>query len=239
MIAFQAASAAQSGNAASTTITWPGGPAGQLLVAVFGFEGVAAGSGPWVVDSSTSGGWQRLFAKAPSAAGCGLEVWQTFDWSSGLSTLFDFDTARNFVARGLVYTGQYDTGDGTNPIRAWTARDWTGDDPEAPSVYAFENEMLIAVAAEQMQSPGFGTPTPAGWTERIDSSRGGFGNVEITAADKPVTVEGESGVIPWSAAAATGASDGATGVFAIRPAATVTPLGATSPLIAVEFDAAN
>lgn len=239
-VLFQAASApVSSASASSGTIVWPGTPSGQMLIAVFGFENVLASSGPWVIDKDGSPpgsatGWLRSFYRPPSAdGGCGLEVWNSYDWSSGIGgSTFHFDASRPFVAQGLVYTGQYFDGT-TDPFRAFLSQPWTGDNPKTPSIYAFGNELLLAVAAEQMASPGFGTPTPAGWVQRFDSKRSAFGNVEITAADLTVSGEGASGIIPWAASAAGPANKGATAVVAVRPAAAVPT--STSPLIAVTF----
>lgn len=227
-IAFQAASAAQSSpSASSTTITWPGAPPGQLLLAVFGFEGVAGGSGPYVASSSQAG-WERAFFQAPSGSGCGLEVWNVQFWSSGPTTTFNFVSALPYVAQGLVYTGQF-TGAG-DVIRASSSQAWTGNNPQAPAIFAFANEMLIAVAAEQMAGGGFGTPTLTGWTQRLDSARGGVsGNVEITAAESLQGFAGTVGPVPWAANAASPGDLGATGIFAIRGASALPT--SSSPLI--------
>ncbi len=234
-LAFQAASAAISGTATSGTITWPGSPTDQLLIAVFGFEGVASGSGPWIdhIDDGLSlHGWKRVGYQAPSATGCGIEVWDLWDWDSGPSTAFSFVSSLPYVARGLVYTGQYvDAEFAADGVRASTTLQVTGDDANAPSVYAYDNEMLVVCAAQELQTPGWGTPT--GCTQRFDSARGGsYGNVEITAADKSVS-EGDTGLIPWDTVAETGSSKGATITLALRPVAAV--VAATSPLIAVEY----
>jgi hypothetical protein len=233
MIAFQAASAPQSSaGASSATITWPGSPSGQMLLAVFGFENVLAASGPWV-DHSESGGWERAFYQPPSAdGGCGLEVWNTQGWSSGPTTKFDFVASEAYVAEGAVYTGQY-TGAG-DVVRASVSRQVTGDDPAAPSAYVFASELVIVAAADLLATPGYGTPTPAGWTKRFDNARGGaFGNVEITIADKLAATEGNTGDIPWSAVTSPAGAHGATATLAIRAAAAV--IASTSPLLVVEY----
>lgn len=228
-IAFQAASAAvSSGGASSATITWPGAPSNQLLIAVLGFE-VGTGTGPWVT-STPQPGWQRCFYQDPSATGCGLEVWNVQQWTSGPSTTFNFGTSRAYVARGLVYTGQY-TGAG-NVVRASVNQSVTGNSPSAPTIYAYQNEMVVALGAEQLSSPGW--DPPSGYTERIDSARGGsFGNVEITAADKLAALEGFTGALPFTATSAGGSDKGATGTIAIRESAAV--IAATSPMIHVEY----
>lgn len=244
MLAFQAASPAVDGaSVSSLTITWPGTFTAQLLIAVLGFEGVlAAGGGGtgsfdggWVAsigDGVSTHGWIRACLEPPSAdGGNGLEVWYLWSWDAGPTTQFNFDAARTAVAQGAVYTGQLDS---AGALRAATAAQVTGDDPAAPSIYAYVDELLVACAADQLQSPGYGTPTPAGWTKRFDNARAStYGNVEITLADAPVTVEGDSGTIPWAATAAAAGTKGATATLAIRPTAAV--VAATSPLIAVEF----
>lgn len=234
-IAFQGASAAVSSSlASSSTITWPGSPSGQLLLAVFGLENVNVGSGPWVSGTPGFGGHARVFYQEPSAnGGNGLEVWVANGWSTGAFTTYTFTGSYAYVGQGYTYTGQK-TGSGV--VRAYASQAWTGNNPEAPAVYTFANEMLIVAAADQLQSPGYGTPTPSGWTKRDDQKRGGtYGNVEITAADKLTTVEGDTGAIPWSATASTGTTKGATATLAIRPAAAL--VEATSPLIAIEYPA--
>lgn len=230
-VAYQASSSAVSGTATSTTITWPGSPSGQLLIAAFAFE-VGSGTGPWV-SSAASGGWSRCFYQAPSAAGCGLEVWNTQGWSSGASTMFNFGASYPYVATGIVYTGQY-TGAG-NVVRASLSDAVTGNDPDAPSLYVYEGEMVVAFAAEKLSSPGW--VSPAGYSERLDNSRGGgFGNAELTAADKLAAIEGLTGSLGFTATSAGGTDKGATATIAIRAAAQI--VAATSPMIAIEFGVA-
>ncbi len=84
-------------------------------------------------------------------------------------------------------------------------------------MYAFQNELVLAVGAEIVNTPGFGTPTPAGWTKRVDTARSSsFSNVSVTLADMNAAVSGDTGAIPWSAAV-TGSPKGATATIAIRP----------------------
>lgn len=247
MIAYQDKSAAVSGtSAAGMTITWPGSPAGQLLLMVLGVEGASPGDGPWIVlddgnvfgGLSSASGWRRVLSRAPSATGSGLEVWAVI-WTSGPSTVAWFGGAHlTFVAQGLVYTGEYDPGvpltDDPSTVHSAASAAVSGDNPTAPSVYAFADELVIALAADQLQSPGYAAP--AGWTDRFDSARGAtFGNVEITAADKPITVEGDTGSIPWSATASPSGAKGATATLAIRAADAI--VAATSPLITIEYPA--
>lgn len=220
-----------SGAGAGATVVFPGSTARQLLVMVLGIEGAAAGSGPYVsfdpghvFGGITAGsGWQRVLTQPPSAAGNGLEVWAAV-WTSGPGTVpFWFGgTNHAYVAQGLVYTGQLDPGGdplavSQGIVRASTKQPWTGDNPECPSIHAFVGEHVIAVAADQLLTPGFGAPTPAGWSSRFDSARGSaYGNVEITAADKPAAVSGDTGAIPFAASAAASGTKGATATIAVR-----------------------
>ena len=247
-IAFASATSAISSASAgfSGDLTWTGSPSSQLLLAVFGFENVNASSGPWIMLDPThthvgsGSGWARVCYQPPSAdGGNGLEIWAAI-WTSGPSTSFLFDATYAYVGRGLVYTGEYNPGAALEDvtaspvIRAAVTAQVTGDNPAAPSVFAFVGEMLVVCGSDQLQSPGFGTPTPAGYTSRIDSERGGsFGNVEITAADHTVTTEGDTGSIPWTATASTGTTKGATATLAIRPAAAV--IANTSPYLNLEW----
>ncbi len=246
-LAFESIGAAVSGTADHADWTISGSASGELLVAVFAFENVNVGSGPWLIEGDVAhsppemcaaNGWERVLYEEPSAnGGNGLEVWVAY-WRSGTGGRAVFDTTRTFVMRVGVYAGQFDPG-GTLPftqgtVRASTKQQWTGDNPECPSVYTFERERVLAVAADQLQSPGYGTPTPSGWSSRGDSARGGtFGNVEMTLADKLTTIEGATGAIPFAATASSGATKGATATLAIRPADAI-PV-ATAPLIAVEY----
>lgn len=219
----------------------------DLLLIVLGFEGVAAGSGPWVTPNTNSSspdmgpahGWKQVLEQSPGATGCGLEVWAAI-LTSGSSTKVDFDAAYNVQGLMAIYRGEfYDSGPvyiNGGAIRGAVSKQVTGDNPDCPSVYSFVDEILIAIGADTL-SGGWGTPTPAGWTSRADYSRAGAGTVEITLADKPTTVEGDTGAIPFSAAASPGGAHGATATLSARP--TSPPPTATSPLIAVEFAVAN
>ncbi len=244
MIAFKEVSSIVSGTGTSIDMPRPAGvTTGDLLIVVLGFEGVASGSGPWVVPGdgsdtnivSVPGGWKRVCYQSPSATGNGLEVWAAIH-GSGIHVVFPLTGSLPYSSQTASYTGEYETSmsifDGA--IRAATTAQWTGDDPEAPSVYVYSEEMVVAVGADQLASPGWGAPTPAGWTSRMDAARASsYGNVEITLADKPATVEGNTGTIPFSANSASGSNKGATATLAIRPTAAV--VAATSPLIAIEY----
>lgn len=229
-IAYESVSTEDKGTATTATPVFSGTPAGQMLLVVFGFEGVAPGSGPWVASVS-EGGWYRRLYQAPSATGCGLEVWGTHGWSSGTGPTFTFGSSMSFICRGVVYNGTYNA---EGVVRATATDQWTGDDPETPSLFAFAGELLITFAVLELQVfPGF--TAPSGFTERIDNSRAGFGTVEIDNADKLVAVEGEQGPFTYTASAETSGSKGATAIMAVRPADA--PPVATSPMISVEYPA--
>lgn len=236
-IAYQASTAAYTGTGTTQTFTWPGLPTGQMLLAVFAIENVNAGSGPYVNDTDGAAGWYRVCYQAPAAnGGSALEVWGGFPgWTSGPTTPFNFTGSYTYVARGAVYTGQLDSG-AASPIRASTTAQVTGNNPQAPAIFAFANELVIALAAEAMSAPGFGTPTsPAGFTQRWDSNRAGFGTAEQTIADALASSSATVGPIGWTATGATGASPGATATLAVQPAAA--PLGSGAPLIEITFPA--
>lgn len=228
-VTFQAAGTPVSGTAASATLPIPGSPNGQMLVAVFAFEGVAAGSGPWVTKVGLppaplpSGGWMNTFFQAPSAAGAGLQVLNTFNWQVGATVTFTFDAARTFVGAVLTYTGQYFDSGVTNPARASASQQWTGDHPATPSILAFTDELLIAVAADTLTAPGFGTPNPTGSVQRLDAERSAFGNAEVTAADFQVAAGGTWGPFTWPASASPGTAKGTTGILAVRPQVEAAP----------------
>lgn len=234
-IAYAGTTGASVGTGTSQALFWPGLPAGQLLIAFFAFEGVAAGSGPYINDTGSSAGWYRVCYQAPAAnGGTGLEIWGSFPgWSSGPGTTFNFTGTFTFVAQGAVYTGQLNDNT-TSPIRASTTAQVTGNNPQAPAIFALVNELVIAIGAEAMSNPGFGTPTsPSGFTQRWDSNRAGFGTAEQTIADKIAASSASVGPIVWTANGATGASPGATATLAIQPAAA--PVGSGAPLIEITF----
>lgn len=226
-LSFQAASAAVSGNGTSGTITWPGSPNGQMLIAIFAFDGVGAGSSPYIDHTFNAGGWFRAFSQAPSGSGCGIEVWNTYGWTSATNTQFIFTGTYNFVGRGLVYTGQYNNG-ADSPVRATASQATTGDSPSTPTITAFAGEMLLAVAADTLSAPGFGTPSPALTTSRFDSTRSGLGTGEVTAADFQVKASGINGPFVWPAITNPGGALGAAGVLAIRAA---TAPASTGPIV--------
>lgn len=221
----------------------------DLMILAFAFEGVAAGSGPWITPDIAPGtgakigpgdGWKQFVQQAPSATGVGLEVWAAI-LTSGSSVTAGFDASHNVQAVAAIYSGEYYGArspyilDGA--IRAAVSQPVAGDNPECPSIHAFVDEVVIAIGADTLASPGFGTPTPPGWASRGDYNRSGYGTAEVTFAERPTTSEGDTGPIPFSASASPSGAKGATATLAIRPFA-ASP-AATSPLIAVEFAVAT
>ncbi len=219
---------------------------GDFLAIAVAFEGRASGSGPWVKpwetgDPSTVIGeatdWKQILYQAPSATGSGLEIWAAIIVGAGAT---DEPTTVNFTgsyaaAAGMVsYSGAYGSHILDGAVRAFAKQQWTGDNPEAPSVYAYDRELLIACSALELDSPGYGDPTPDGWDTKVDKARADtFGNVELAMASKITVIEGATGAIPWAATSDTGSDKGATATLAVRPVTTAP--AATSPLIAVEY----
>lgn len=247
-ITFRSALAPYSFDAANShTFSLPVGvTAGDLLVFALAVEGQAAGSGPWIDTSGSvpgsgilgpGGSWKQACYQAPSASGAGLEVWVAI-YGSGSIVKVNLLSSLNAVGLLAAWSGVYAPTNSINDgsVRGAVSAQVSGDDPAAPSVYAFVDELLIAVGADTLASPGFGTPTPAGWASRTDGARDStYGNVEAVLADKAVTVEGDTGTIPFAATASPSGAKGATATLAVRP----TPPAATSPLIAVEFAVAS
>lgn len=236
--------AASATGTATTTLTVNRASTTNLdfLLIVFGVEGVAAGSGPWVFDNpaggtnlGTASGWLRACYQAPSSTGCGLEAWVAINGGVNAVSV-TFSSAVTVVAQMLAWRGVYYTS-GTitdGALRGAATAQVTGNNPAAPSIFAFAQDLLIALASEQMASPGFGTPTPAGWASRTDIARSGFGTVEVTVADLlSDTTTGATGTIPWSATAAAVGDTGATATLDVRPLAS--PAGSGAPLIEISF----
>lgn len=208
------------------------------------FEGVASGSGPYV-DPSRAGidpfivgpasGWKLAATQAPSATGAGLEVWVAITNYFGptMHSIWNFYAAQSAVAVSAAYRNAYGATITDGALRATAKDQWTGANPECPSVFAYARELVIACGAEILQSPGFGTPTPSGWTKRTEAARSSsYSNVSAVIADKLVTTDGDTGAIPFSATVS-GSPKGATATLAVRPVDSV--LAATSPLIHVEY----
>lgn len=216
----------------SLTCNRPAGVAvGNLIVAVYAFENVAAGSGPWIIPNAgqfstnfigPAEGWQQVCWQAPSAAGVGIEVWAAIH-GSGATQAAQFAAAQNVTTVTAAWSGEYNP---TNlisggAVRVATPAQATGNQPPAPSVAANSGELIIACAGDLMTGALFGTPS--GFTSRVDVARAGAGTVEATIADAVAPIAGPTGLIIFPNAAAAAATRGATATLAIIP----TPTGAT------------
>lgn len=233
--------AGDSGTGTTATFTLAGGASRQLLLVVIGFEGVAPGSGPWVttVDGSYTtepfNGWKRICWQAPSATGNGLEIWAAI-WTSSSGASFGFGSSLSYVGVGSAYTGHYDSGGGNGvydgTVRGAVTAQVTGNDPAAPSIFAFQNELVVPCGSDQMGASGFGTPV--GYNLRTDVARGGsHGNVEAAVADALALASGATGAVTFPQNAVTGTTNGATATLAIRPA--TPPPVSTAPMVVAEY----
>lgn len=199
--------------------------AGDLLLLVVAFEGVAAGSGPWIVPNvgqlsslyiGPGQGWEQVCWQTPGATGVGIEVWAAI-FGSGAFNYAAFAAAQNAVAVTVAYGGEYNpTGTiGGGPPRVATTAQVTGNQPAAPSVVANSGELIVAVGGDLMTGAGFGTPS--GFTNRVDVARGAAGTVEATIADRTATVAGATGPITFPNAAAASSTRGTTATLLIQP----------------------
>lgn len=199
---------------------------GSLIIALYAFEGVAAGSGPWIIPNSgqfstayigPSQGWQQVCWQSPAAAGVGVEVWAAIHKSGTVQDAI-FAAAQNAVTVTVAYSGEYNPtgviGGGT--VRLAPTAQVTGNQPAAPAVAANAGELVVALGGDLMGGGGFGAPSGA--TSRVDVNRAGAGTVEAVIADLTATVAGNTGPITFPNAAAAAATRGATATLAIVPA---------------------
>lgn len=211
----------------SLSITLPvSAAAGDLLILGYGLEGVAPGSGPWIIPNVGQLGnnglgpfiaWQQLCWQAPSGTGAGLEVWGAV-LSSGNSVTATFTSSQNVVCVCAVYRGEYNpTGNilGTMPRLAPTQQ-VTGNLPASPSVLANSGELVIAAGSDTMGAGGFGSPS--GFTNRVDQARSGAGTVDATIADRVATVTGNTGPITFPNNASSSTAKGSTATLVFSPA---------------------
>jgi len=208
--------------------------AGQIIVALVAFEGVAAGSGPWIIPNNGQFNqnyigpftdWTQVCWQGPSAAGVGVEVWAAI-YASGAVNDAKFAASQNAVMVCGAWSGEYNpTGViGGGAVRLAPAAQVTGGQPPAPSVIASAGELVVACGGDLMGGGGFGTPS--GFTSRVDATRAGAGTVEASLADAVTTVAGATGPITFPGAAAAGTTRGATATLAIRPTPAATGVGA-------------
>jgi hypothetical protein len=225
---FIAASSSDGTGVTNLQYSVPAGTqAGDLLVGLWAFEGVAAGSGPWIIPNvgqlqpngiGPAGAWYQYAFQAPGAAGVGIEVWCAIDSSASNPEAF-FTAAQNVSSVMCTYRGEYNpTGNILGaPPRLATSQQVSGNQPPSPSVSVNVGELIIAVAGDTMTGAGFGTPS--GFSNRVDHARVGAGNVEATIADRTATVAGPTGPITFPNNASGAAAKGATAtlVFSLAP----------------------
>lgn len=212
----------------------PSGTAvGDLLVAVYAFEGVAAGSGPWIIPNTgqlaqpfigPGEGWLQACWQAPSTGGVGIEVWVAIH-GAGSDQKAQFVTSQNVVTVAAAWSGEYNpTGNiSGSPPRIATTAQVTGNQPPAPAVTPRVGELVIACGGDLMTASKFGTPS--GFTNRIDANRGAAGEVEATIADATATVAGNTGPITFPNNAASSTTTGATATLVIIPTPTTAGVG--------------
>lgn len=215
-----------------------GAAAGNLLILVIAFEGVAAGSGPWIIPNNgqlssnyigPAQNWEQVCWRGPSATGVGIEVWAAI-YRSGTANFAKFAASQNAVAVEAAYSGEYNpTGNiGSGTIRLEPTAQVTGNQPAAPSVVANTGELIVACYGDLMTGSAFGTPS--GFTNRVDVARSGAGTVEAAIADMTAAQAGATGPITSPNAAASGTTAGTTATLAVVPA----PVAASSlPVIDV------
>lgn len=206
---------------------------GNLLVAVYAFENVAAGSGPWIIPNigqfssnfiGPSTNWLQACWQAPGAAGVGIEVWCAIH-QSGTQQQANFVAAQNVVTVAAAWSGEYNPGGtvGAGTIRLAPTQQVTGNQPPAPSVNANNGELVVACYGDLMGASGFGNPS--GFTNRIDAARSGAGTVEAAIADATAVAAGATGPITSPNNAASSSTRGATATLAVVPAPAGTSVG--------------
>src|SRR5215471_18098462 len=137
-----------------------GTAAGDLLVAAYAFEGVAAGSGPWIIPNTgqlqpdgigPAGAWFQYGWQTPGASGVGIEVWCAIESTASNPKAF-FTTSQNVVSAMCTYRGEYNpTGQITGaPPRLFPTQQWTGHQPASPAVTPNVGELVVAVGGDTM-----------------------------------------------------------------------------------------
>lgn len=221
--------------ATSLTYNRPAGlSGGELLVSVWAFEGVAAGSGPWIIPNigqyaanviGPAEGWLQACWQTPSATGVGIEVWVAFNGAGSVNQSANFTASMNAVSVMSAWTGQYNPS-GTitgSPPRVATTAQVTGNQPAAPAVTANSGELIVACGGDLMTVSGFGTPS--GFTNRVDVNRGSAGQVEATIADAQASSAGNTGPITFPNNAAATTTAGTTATLLIVPTPTTAGTG--------------
>lgn len=236
------ASAAGTGVTSLDCLRPAGTQVGDFIAAVYAFENVAAGSGPWIVPNigqlasnfiGPAEGWQQACWSAPGAAGVGIEVWVAVH-GTGANQTAQFATSQNVVTVAAAWGGEYNptgTMPGGAPRLAPTAQ-VTGNQPAAPSVLGNQGELVIACGADLMGASGFGSPS--GFTNRVDATRAGAGSVEAAIADATLGQAGDTGLITFPNNAASTTTRGTTATLVVIPAPTATGVG---PVLDAPFPA--
>lgn len=199
---------------------------GDIIVALYAFEGVASGSGPWIIPNSgqfssnyigPSQGWLQLCWQTPGATGVGIEVWGAIHKTGAVQNA-NFVASENAVTVTTAYGGVYNpTGNiGSYTVRTSATAQVTGNQPAAPAVNANAGDLIVACFGDLMTASGFGTPS--GYTNRVDVARSGAGTVEAALADLTTVAAGNTGLITSPQAAASSTTRGATATLAIIPA---------------------
>jgi hypothetical protein len=229
--------AATPANGLSDTVSIPrGGTVDDLIVLVIAIDSISS-AGPWVVPNTgslpssyigPSTGWKRCAVQGPSASGTGFEVWAAISATvvgtsfAQLTTTFGWNSIQALYKN--VYAPSNSINDGA--VRAATSAQVTGDDPSAPSVYAYVDEVVVVCMAETLT----GSPSaPTGYTLRTSHAR----TAQAAIADATVSIEGNTGPIPFVGSASPSGSKGVTATLAIRETAP----SSSSPLIVVEYAA--
>lgn len=206
---------------------------GNIIIAVFAFENVASGSGPWIIPNNgqfsanyigPSTQWQQVCWQAPQASGVGIEVWAAIH-ISGTNQFAMFAASQAATTVTVAYSGEYNpTGIITGaPPRIATTAQVNGNAPAAPSVNANSGELIVACGGDLMTAAKFGTPS--GFTNRVDVQRSGAGTVEATIADATASVAGVTGPITFPNAASSSTTKGATATLLIIPTPSTAGLG--------------
>lgn len=233
--AYVGNASATTGGATELDCNRPAGiAAGNLIIALYAFENVAAGSGPWIIPNNgqylstfigPAQGWQQVCWQSPSAAGVGIEVWAAVH-GSGTVQNAKFAASYAAVTVTAAWSGEYaPTGtisDGA--VRLATTAQVTGSQPAAPSVVANAGELIIACGGDLMTASKFGTPS--GFTNRVDVLRSGAGTVDAALADAIAATAAPTGPITFPNAASSGTTRGSTATLAIRPAPSAPGVGA-------------
>lgn len=204
--------------------------AGNLIIAVYSFENVAAGSGPWITPNvgqfnsnyiGPAQGWLQLCQQDPIGTGMGLEVWGAVH-GTGTIQYAMFNSAQSAITVTAGYSGEYAPNglisDGA--VRVATTAQATGNAPSSPSVFAVAGELVIACGSDAMTGT-FGNPT--GFTDRIDAARAGAGTAQATIADAVQGSTGNTGLITFPNTAFTTTTQGSMATLAIRPSTVTTP----------------